>query len=709
MSRRAWLALPAALLAVGCHASPAPAPRTASTILPLRTVRFYETGVGYFERSGSVDPGQGTSVPVPAAHIDDALKTLVVTGPGGIVHGLEFSSSVSSGMARALGGLPLGSEGPIQYKDVLAGLKGSAVEVRTERESVAGRLVDVIEKSPAADDSDDKKAKPAETPPPALELLVLSDRAEVRTFRSSQVVSVRPTDPVVAARWSIALDTLSARSAQTQRLLRVMSGSANVTIGYVAETPVWRTTYRMVMADDGKTGVLQGWALLHNDTDESWSQVRVHLVNGRPESFLYPLAAPRYTQRELQTPEDQLSTVPQLYDKSPDAIWGDNVEARDAWGSSAGISAGYGTGGGGGYLGSSHRTRAPTVRMGATSSTTSESHLLSIGTLAPIPQATGVESGALFTYTLPELVDLRAHGSALVPFTSQTVQARRLTWVDGGSPQTAILFTNTTRQTLPAGPLAGYSGGGFTGEATLERTKPGERRLLRLGDDLDLELSQSIRRSEPDYRRATFDGDRLLQTHYVDVTTHTLELENRGGQERVVCIPVRTGRNARLTGADELDFEPGSERPVAMFRVPARTRLSRQMVVELAAMRSEAGDSLASSQLEKVVASSRLEDADRKVLIEAIAKVKEVEAAGEERSKVEQEEAEVQGDLERFREHLKAASGDKGGPGGVNPFAQRIIAAEDKLSALRKRKQAIEAEQTQRRQLVRATLRKLGK
>jgi len=307
MSRRAWLALPAALLAVGCHASPAPAPRTASTILPLRTVRFYETGVGYFERSGSVDPGQGTSVPVPAAHIDDALKTLVVTGPGGIVHGLEFSSSVSSGMARALGGLPLGGEGPIQYKDVLAGLKGSAVEVRTERESVAGRLVDVIEKTPAADEGDDKKAKPAETPPPALELHELTDRAEVRTFRSSQVVSVRPTDPVVAARWSIALDTLSARSAQTQRLLRVMAASSHVTLGYVAETPGWRTTYRMVMADDGKTGVLQGWALLHNDTDESWSQVRVHLVNGRPESVLYPLAAPRYTQRELQTPEAQLS------------------------------------------------------------------------------------------------------------------------------------------------------------------------------------------------------------------------------------------------------------------------------------------------------------------------------------------------------------------------------------------------------------------
>lgn len=708
MKRRAWLSLPAALIAVGCHTPPSA--RAPSTILPLRTVRIYETGVGYFERSGTVSPGEGTSVPVPAAHIDDALKTLVVTGPGGVVHGLEFSSSVSKGMAKALGGLPLSAEGSIEYKDVIAGLKGMPIEVRTAKEIVAGRLVDVSEKAapePAAEESEGKKAGPRQPAPPVLTLLVLTTRGEIRTFRAEEVVAVRPTDPVVSSRWAIALDALSARSAQTEKLLRVMAAAANVTLGYVAETPVWRTTWRMVMAEDGKTAVLQGWALLHNDTDENWSRVRVHLVNGRPDSFLYPLAAPRYTQRELLTPDDQLSTVPQLYDKSPDEIWGDNVEAHVAYGAMSGVHASYGSGYGGG-LAAGRRSSSPSVRMGS-SVVSGESNLLTVGNLAPTPQATGVEAGALFTYTLPEPVDLRAHGSALVPFTSQAIQARAITWVDGLTPRSAVVFTNTTRQTLPAGPLAGYADGGFSGEATLDRTKPGERKFLRFGDDLDLELNQSVQHASPDYRRVTFQGDAHVVSHFIDVSTHKVNLENRGGRERVVYLPVHVGRNAKIAGADEIDFEPDTNRPIAVFRVPARTRASRELVVEEAVTRAEPVDMVTVKSLETVAASSQLAEADRKVLTEAIARRKELDGVLQDQAKVAAEMEELGKDLDRLREHLKAAAGDKGGPGGANPFVQRILAAEDRLGTLRKKSQLLATDRGQRSDAVKTALRALGR
>src|SRR5689334_16418403 len=78
------------------------------SVIPLRTLHLYETGVGYFERAGRVT--SSTSLPVPAGHLDDALKTLVVLSPGevGAVSGLEFKSSISRGMARALAGLPPG-------------------------------------------------------------------------------------------------------------------------------------------------------------------------------------------------------------------------------------------------------------------------------------------------------------------------------------------------------------------------------------------------------------------------------------------------------------------------------------------------------------------------------------------------------------------------------------------------------------------------
>ena len=73
-------------------------------ILPLRTLRLYETGVGYFERSGEL-AGDGATLPVPAGHLDDALKTLVVLGADGksTVQGVEFGSSISRGHGARAG------------------------------------------------------------------------------------------------------------------------------------------------------------------------------------------------------------------------------------------------------------------------------------------------------------------------------------------------------------------------------------------------------------------------------------------------------------------------------------------------------------------------------------------------------------------------------------------------------------------------------
>ena len=44
--------------------------------MPLTRVRLYASGVGYFERRGRLH-GEGDGLPVPASHLDDALKTLV--------------------------------------------------------------------------------------------------------------------------------------------------------------------------------------------------------------------------------------------------------------------------------------------------------------------------------------------------------------------------------------------------------------------------------------------------------------------------------------------------------------------------------------------------------------------------------------------------------------------------------------------------------
>jgi hypothetical protein len=153
----------AACLLVGCHAAQEPA--TVASVLPLRSLKLYETGVGYFERSGRLSADGSMTLPVPTAHLDDALKTLVVMGEGrsAALAGLEFSSSLSRGMARLLAGLPASADTPITFPQLLGSMKGSEVAIRSKgpsEETVVGRLMDVVLPEQGSDDeTPDSKGK----------------------------------------------------------------------------------------------------------------------------------------------------------------------------------------------------------------------------------------------------------------------------------------------------------------------------------------------------------------------------------------------------------------------------------------------------------------------------------------------------------------------------------------------------------------------
>ncbi len=151
----------------GCAPAEAPPPAASgpsaqgANILPLRSLRLYETGVGYFERSGALG-GKASALPVPAGHLDDALKSLVVLngGAAGHVTGVAFTSSVTRATARTRAGLPQDPDAPAAFRDLLASMKGERVVI--------------IRKEPAAPEAPPKDevtttaARPAPIEPHAL-------------------------------------------------------------------------------------------------------------------------------------------------------------------------------------------------------------------------------------------------------------------------------------------------------------------------------------------------------------------------------------------------------------------------------------------------------------------------------------------------------------------------------------------------------------
>jgi hypothetical protein len=108
--------------------------------------------------------------------------------------------------------------------------------------------------------------------------------------------------------WATAATAATAAAALTRTLELDAQPGSKVALGYLGEAPLWRASYRLLLEANG-SATLQGWALLHNDSNEDWRGLAVELVNGRPDSFLFPLAAPRYSERRLVTPERQLSSI----------------------------------------------------------------------------------------------------------------------------------------------------------------------------------------------------------------------------------------------------------------------------------------------------------------------------------------------------------------------------------------------------------------
>jgi hypothetical protein len=71
-------------------------------------------------------------------------------------------------------------------------------------------------------------------------------------------------------------------------------------VGYVAETPVWRPSYRLIIDNKGGSN-LQAWGIVQNLSGEDWTGVKLSLIAGAPLAFEATLGTPVIPQRPTVT------------------------------------------------------------------------------------------------------------------------------------------------------------------------------------------------------------------------------------------------------------------------------------------------------------------------------------------------------------------------------------------------------------------------
>src|SRR5262245_37112580 len=264
-----------------------------ATSLPITRVVLFNSGVGYFSRSGDVEGDARVDLTFPEQDINDLLKSMVLEDFGnGRISAVSYDSREP--IARTLSSFAINLNGNPTFANIVNQMRGERIEVAisptaaNQPGKLTGTIVGVeVQKTPVGNATIDT------------EVLNMWCAEGMRSVKVSDIQSLRFSNPVIESEFRRALEVLALSHDSQKKSVSLHfagDGKRKVQVGYVVEAPIWKTSYRLVLTEKAKP-YLQGWAMVENHTDEDWSGVKIALMSGRPISFKMDLYNPLYIDR----------------------------------------------------------------------------------------------------------------------------------------------------------------------------------------------------------------------------------------------------------------------------------------------------------------------------------------------------------------------------------------------------------------------------
>ena len=459
--------------------------------LPLESVVLFTSGVGYFQHAGEVTGDATVEMQFAADDVNDLLKSMVVLDRDGGAATVTYASR--DPVTKTLGTFAVNLTDNPSLGDLLGRLRGQKVELDAAS-PVAGTIVGV-EKRRLEAGKDQTVEK---------QFLTLLTSEGLRTLALDAVTRIKLVDARLQGELEKALAVLALATDNEKKGVAIAftgKGPRNVVVGYVQESPIWKTSYRLVLDGDAAAtkARLQGWAIVENTTDADWRNVRMALVSGRPISFVMDLYQPLYVPRPFVEPELYASLRPQVYGQTmsdADKQLAQADRRLDERGARGGLARREQAEG---------RPAAPAA-MAADGAIAIDAFSAQgggaargsaiAGIAAMQTAAAGSDLGELFRYEIEKPVTLEPQRSAMLPIVAAEVEAERVAIYDervlARHPLSGLRLKNTTGLHLMQGPLTVYDqagGGSYSGDARIEDMAPGTERLVSYAVDLDVEVA----------------------------------------------------------------------------------------------------------------------------------------------------------------------------------------------------------------------------
>jgi len=396
----------------------------------------------------------------------------------------------------------------------------------------------------------------------------------------------------------------------------------DLAVGYVAETPLWRPSYRLVVQESGEAD-LQAWGIIQNLSGEDWKGVELVLVAGAPLAFESTLGDPVVPQRPIVTDTGEvIAAVPEgvtsMAERAGGGVDKFGGEDLDEEGEaapedmlvedSAEMPAGApmpvrvakkkrDARGGRGVSTAAGEAAAPRPPMAQKPKplSSAERRRMALeeakksGLSAPrqVSALAGVAVQAGSTrYEIPVPITVPDESATMVLLLNQSVpgEAVFLFAPDGGVPDSmrhpfrVARFTNATKGLLERGPIAVFEKGSFLGQGMVEQLPPGAKATVPFALERSLAVSVDRKTDERGARLNKIEaGDIWIERDSVSRTVY--QVKNGSGKDAKLLVKHGRSAQTRLYNPPK-GTEDDTERGYALIPIQVRARARAELTVD---------------------------------------------------------------------------------------------------------------------------------
>ncbi|NOT40199.1 MAG: DUF4139 domain-containing protein, partial [Alphaproteobacteria bacterium] len=375
----------------------------------------------------------------------------------------------------------------------------------------------------------------------------------LKQFVLEEAASVTFNDPVLARQIEQALAAVAEHREGQGRTLKIRAtgdGTRNVTVAYVVEAPLWKSSYRATTLGTGKAK-MQGWAVLENVTGNDWVDVDLTVVTGNPVTFRQALYATYYVTR----PEVPVEILGRILPKPDDGgVAAGEREERAA------------------MVAPPPPPPAPMMAPPMSRAKGGRDGEMAESDDAPAKPiaAESKEAATQVTFRMPFTVTVMNGQSLAVPIIDEEVPGELVSFYQPEThprhPLASLKLTNTTKNGLPPGVLTlyekGKDGTDYVGDAQLSALPVTESRLLGFALDQKVLIDKEDK-AEKRISKATL-ANGIFKASIVDERTTVYTIKGAAKEDRKIVV-----EHPRSAGWELVTPDPKTaEMTDVAFRVP---------------------------------------------------------------------------------------------------------------------------------------------